>query len=281
MNVDSLILELYCRKRLDRDAAWAALAFLLDYGKGAIQPEECGVYDPYEPFHRINLRRYADWLAAPGGEFGFRGKAASFAVEGHVLNLLFAPVMTEAEGSQDIPLPTVEPPVLSSRWRFRFEPLPQDSEDVDFVKEFFMAAARATGADYGFVAHSADFKAKHFSSVSEGSSVVEQYLGEDPEHGIPGLYWLNLFGNIYRNFFGDDRMAGVAGLMKMPTLPDGDFLLQFGQRPEDSLTEDVTQKQQLTILALGESAFFDIHKLDRILSVPQELSRSLGTGQHG
>jgi hypothetical protein len=273
MNPESLILELFCRRRLDRSCAPAALTFLLDYSNGAFEPEECGVYDPYEPFRRAGFDHYVDWLTRPGGEFGFRGRASSFAVEGHILNMLFPEILMEDKGTPRTRVPDVTPPAYSSRWRLRFEPLPQSEPDLQFVRGFFVAAARASGADYGFVAHAADYKAKNFSSVRKGQSVVEQYVGDDAELGIPGLYWLNFFGDMYVRFFGEGRIVSLAQVMSIATTADSGFHLQFGRDPEDSLTKKFQEREQQAALALGELAFFDIRRASRVLSVPPELSR--------
>jgi hypothetical protein len=274
MNERSLLLRLFSRKLLDRDAASAALAFLLEYGSGILQPQECGVYEPFEAFDSSLLGRYVEWLIRPGGEFGFRRGGPPFAVEGRISNLLFPEMVVEAEDSPAQLLPAAPSPPFCSSWSVRFTSFPTTSSEVDFARKFFIDACRQADADYGFAADSEDFRAKHFISIRESNSEVQQYVGEDPATGVPGLYWLNFFGLSYIDFFGKDKLARSAALAEVAALPKGGFLLQFGRRPEDSIAESVLEQQREAIAALGEAAFFDIRRPGRNLSVPPALLRS-------
>src|SRR5207237_3729170 len=129
---------------------------------GVFQLRECGVYPPYQPFDRSELDLYIRWMTTEGGEFGFRGQASPFSVEGHIANLLFPEILRAYENSPAKSLPSVPPPAFCTRWRLRFEPRPHTSSDIEFVRKFFIDACRAANADYGFAADAADQRAKNF-----------------------------------------------------------------------------------------------------------------------
>jgi hypothetical protein len=75
------------------------------------------------------------------------------------------------------------------------------SNGPEFIKQLLCDACRTAQADYGFVATDHDYRAKHFLSVQEGVSEVQQYIGDNPEHGIPGLYWMKLLRAGVRRLF--------------------------------------------------------------------------------
>jgi len=92
-------------------------------------------------------------------------------------------------------------------------------------------------------------------------SRIEQYLGDDPRHGIPGLYWMNIFGPLYADWFGTDRIAAASRFAGTTYLPDGSVYLRFGDRAEASETRgpsvngsDVRYRRWQTM------RFFDIER---------------------
>jgi hypothetical protein len=234
------VLKAFSRASLDRAAARTALAFLDEYADGRLRPEECGVYEPFEPYQAGSFEEYVDWLVNPGGEFCFRRPS----LQGCISNLC---VPTGA---------AVPQPTFRTRWSLRIEAF----DESEFLQRLLSDACRAARADYGFVATDADYRAKHFSSVPEGVSEVQQYIGENPEHGIPGLYWLTFFGPIYVDHFGADALASIPEAV---VLDAGAVCLRFGEPAEET-----SDRRQAVIRILGERAFFDRDRPDRELVVP-------------
>lgn len=237
-----LLLKLFSRSPLDHDAAQTALAFLVEYGGGVLRPHECGVYEPFEPFQPAALEQYAGWLVNPGGEFCFRRPAAPFHLQGCISNLLLSE------------LATVPSPTLCTRWSMRLPSSAVASSDPEFFTRLLLDACRTARADYGFVATDQDYRMKHFQSVREGVSEVQQYIGNDPEHGIPGLYWINFFGRLYADYFGKERLAALRDHAEIEFLQDGGVCLQFGRLPEESHDAEALNHQRAALRILGDRA---------------------------
>lgn len=254
-----LSLKLFSRKPLDREAARKALAFLFEYGEGVLRPHECGVYEPFEPFQPAGLERYAGWLANPGGEFCFRRPCEPFPLEGCISNLLLSEVAT------------VPPPTLCTRWSLRIGSSVLASNGPQFVKQLLYDAARTAQGDYGFLATDHDYRAKHFLSVQEGVSEVQQYIGDNPEQGIPGLYWLNFFGPVYVDYFGKTKLAALSDHAEVVFLDDGAVCLRFGRLPDESHAAATLDHQRAVIRILGQAAFFDRHYPQRKLNIAAHL----------
>jgi len=251
-----LLLKVFSRKALDYDAAHKALAFVLEYGGGALRPFECGVYEPFEPFQPAKLEQYVGWLTNPGGEFCFRRPAEPFPLRGCISNLLFSDVAT-------MPQPTV-----CTRWSMRMGSAVIVSKGPEFIKQLASDVCRLAQADYGLVATDHDYRAKHFSSVREGVSEVQQYIGDNPEQGIPGVYWMNFFGPVYVDYFGKQKLAAVRDDAEIIFLDTGGVYLRFGRLPEDSHTPAAVEHQRAVIRILGEEAFFDLRHPERKRDVP-------------
>ncbi len=257
-----LMLKLFSRKRLDREAAQKALAFLVEYCEGVLRPHECGVYEPFEPFEHAELERYVEWLANPGGEFCFRRPSEPFPLQGCISNLLLSEVAT------------VPPPTLCTRWSLRMGSRVIACKSPEFIKQLLCDACRTAGADYGFVATDLDYRTKHFLSVREGVSEVQQYIGDNPEQGIPGLYWMNFFGPVYVDYFGKQTLAALSDHTQPLFLDDGALYLRFGRLPGESQAAATLDHQRAVIEIFGETVFFDRLHPERRLEVPASLCQS-------
>jgi len=254
-----LLFKLFSRKPLDHDAAPKALAFLFEYGEGVLRPHECGVYEPFEPFQPAGLEQYVGWLANPGGEFCFRRPSEPFPLQGRISNLLLSEVAT------------VPPPTLCTRWSMRMGSSVIASNGPEFIKQLLCDACRTARADYGFVATDHDYRSKNFLSVKEGVSEVQQYVGDNPEHGIPGLYWMNFFGPVYVDYFGKQKLAALGEHTETLFLQGGAVCLRFGRLPDESHGTATLDHQRAVIRILGEAAFFDRHCPERELAIPASL----------
>jgi hypothetical protein len=268
-----LRLRLFSRRRFDAEAAAKQLRFLLDYAGGIFRPDECGAYEPYEPFRESEFESYVSWVTAPGWGFGFHHLPPPFAVRGHLDNLLLPEIFTTEPGSTEShPMAqSVPDPVFCIRWGLRMSVAATDFPGTEFFKDLLCDACRVSRADYGMIANEGDFKNKHFSSVRRGDATIEEYLGTDPAQGLPGLYWMNFFGPMYVAWFGPGKIARLAGVAEAAVLLEGALYLRFGDGPEDIGSERVSHQLREAIRIFGETAFFDIHRPNRVLDVPVDL----------
>src|SRR6266496_1411335 len=210
MNGKWLLLELFSRKQLDHRTAAETLTFVLNYRDGIFRPQECGVYEPFETFATSALDRYISWLVNAGGTFGFRRDTGPLAMEGSIANLLLPKVLVSEDSPEIKPMPNMVSPVFCTRWRLRMAPEIIALHGPNFLKQALLDCCQVADADYSFVACDEDHRAKHYQSVQKDNSVIQQYIGDNPEQGLPGLYWINFFGSMYIAYFGEEKVAALA-----------------------------------------------------------------------
>jgi hypothetical protein len=119
---------------------------------------------------------------------------------------------------------------------------------------------RVTGSDFAFLTSAIDRNAKN----QPGKNC--SYKGLNLEHGVPGLYWINLFSDEYANWLGLHELPKELAVLK--DLAGGGISLKFCESPEDCRSLEVLQKQRVAIEWLGPQRFFDIRFPDRKLAVP-------------
>jgi hypothetical protein len=255
----TLLLKLFSREPITLDTARKTLSFLFQYGEGLLSPHECGVYEPFELYQAAELELYTEWLTNPGGEFCFRRPSKPFSLHGCISNLLL---------SEDATVPS---PKLCTRWSMYIGSSVIASNGPEFIKQLLCDACRTAQADYGFVSTDRDYRVKHFLSVKEGVSELQQYIGDNPEQGIPGLYWMNFFGPMYVDYFGENKLAVLSECTEAVFLDDGAFFLRFGILPEESHALSILDRQRVVIRNLGEAAFFNRRYPERKLDIPAPL----------
>jgi hypothetical protein len=146
------------------------------------------------------------------------------------------------------------------------------SHGPEFIKQLQCDARRQARADYGFVATDHEYRTtKHFLSVKKGVSEVQQYVADNPEQGIPRLYWMNFFRPVYVDHFGRQKLTSLGDLANVVFLDDGGVFIRFGRLPEDSHAPAALDHQRAVIRTLGDEAFFDLRDPNRTLDVPAAL----------
>lgn len=128
---------------------------------------------------------------------------------------------------------------------------------------------RVTGSDFGMLTTAADRKAKNQGPMSYS------YQGHDLALGVPGLYWVNLFGCDLAEWLGLSTIPKELGALT--PLACGGWLLKFSESPEQCGDFDVLQKQRAAIDWLGAEKFFDIRLPDRKLEIPDWKHAPSGT----
>jgi hypothetical protein len=268
MKQESVLLRVFSRKPLDMAGGRAALAFLMEWGGGAFAPVECGVYEAFDSFSPELLERYSGWMVSPGGSFAFRRPWSPISIEGMISNLLIPEIMEAEEGGPPRVLPAARQPEFCTRWSIRIVPSPAAHKEAELLKTALLAACRTAAADYGFVADAASYRARHFQSLRQGKSVVQQYVGDDPTSQLPGLYWFNYLGPTLAKRFAKERLAALGGLCSIEFAEDAPVCLRFGELPRDSRFRREMNRQRKVIQLLGESSFFDPHRQAVTQKVP-------------
>lgn len=267
--VEWLTMELYSRRLLDADFAGRQLRGLALFGDGVFRPERCDVYEPLrEKFDLDDLSKPIRWLVQPGGEFKFK-RNRPLRIQGYISNKLFPQMRGRAHRAAEWEdfKPSVPEPLFCTQWAVWIDSAAAQEKGAEFLRCFLTEMFRTSEADYGFLTTESDHKAKNFLVQRDSEGTVEKFVGDDPEKGLPGLYWLNVFGRVYVDWFGRERIKQVPATLIQEN-PEGSVLLQFGDMPADSETPEVRRRQQAAIGILGEEAFFDITQPDRTLAIP-------------
>lgn len=272
MDEPSLYFRLFSRRAFDSRDAGKQLQFVTGFANGIFLPDECGPYDPFEPFDEDAFATYVSWLIQPGGEFGFRRSRPPFPVEGYLANRLFPEILIKDAASREPELfSTMPAPSFRVRWSMRIGWATSRERDTFLIERFLVEACQTADADYGFVAFNSDYERKHFSSVRYGHTKIQQDLGDDPDRGIPGLYWMNFFGSLYVDWFGKEKLAAVSKYAETIELADGALFIRIDDGPKWVGGLSIPERQRRAIQVLGEGAFFDIRRPGRILDIPPKL----------
>jgi len=264
-----LKLEVFSRRALAPSVARDQLLWLADFSNGSFEPERCDVYEPLkESFDRNRLETPVHWLSQPGGEFKFK-RTRHVKLKGVLRNRKFGSIMTRQDKKSELQplLPRVAEPRFVSAWAVWIEYGQRARLDIDLLKSFLLGAFQISGADFAFLTTEEDQKTKNFRVTIEDWGTVEGFVGDDPEKGLPGLYWMNLLGRLYVDWFGADRIGQIRATVRQ-FRADGSLFLQFGEEPDDAQSESVAEMQTAVKRVLGEDAFFDITHPDRPLSAP-------------
>jgi hypothetical protein len=264
-----LVMRLYSSRRLDEKFARSQLDALIHFAGGIFLPERCDVYEPLrEKFDPMQLEDPVRWLTTPGGDFKFR-RTRPVGIFGFLENNLFGPawVRDTKKGPRQELKPTVPEPIFCTRWVVWINTTAALKRGSGFLEEFLVTLFRSSECDYGFLTPQPDYDRKNYLISEDSLGTSMKYIGDDPEKGIPGLYWMNLFGPLYVNWFGKERFDELPCTTK-EFLQGGLAFIQFGKSPDAWPSAEVAAHQRKAIEILGERAFFDISRPDRALVTP-------------
>ncbi len=231
-------------------------------------PDKCDVHEPVrERFDPGDLREPVRWLSQPGGQFAFRRNRPP-RVRGFISNERFREIRTqESKGGPWIPMEARFPePLFLTHWAVWLDGAVARKRGTAVLKRFLVQMFEVSMSEYGFLTTEDDHKKKNFLVIDEGDGTTESYVGTDPEKGVPGIYWMNLFGPAYANWLGRTELQSVVGIHE--PLPNGSVFLQFGDAPETCSSPEILRQQREAANALGEDKFFDIQGPERHLRSP-------------
>lgn len=261
-------MELYSQEPLGQANAEAQIKALATFEHGLFRPEKCDVHEPVrERFNPEDLREPVRWLSQPGGQFTFRRNTPP-RVGGYISNLRFLEIRTrESEGAPWIPAkPRFPEPLFLTRWVVWLDAAGARKQGTAGLKRFLVQMFQVSMCEYGFLTTEEDHRKKNFRVIQEGASTLESYVGTDPEKGVPGLYWMNLFGPTYANWLGREKLQLAVGIHEL--LPNGSVFLQFGDALETCSSPEILRQQRDALKVLGEEKFFDIENPARQIQSP-------------
>jgi hypothetical protein len=151
-------------------------------------------------------------------------------------------------------------PLFTNYWTGEFDGKWANQIGIEKIEAFLSEMFRVTGSDFGFLTSEVDLNAKN----QPGKNC--SYKGLDPERGVPGLYWTNLFSDAYANWLGLHDLPKELALLEK--LAGGGVSLKFCGSAENCRSLEVLQKQRTTIEWLGPQKFFDIRFPEQKQDVP-------------
>jgi hypothetical protein len=245
---NELEMKLFSRRSLTESVAKTQVTALSDFADGLMRPDRCSEFEPIRaPFDPLDISKPVQWLAKPHGEFFYR-KGHPTHVSGQMWNLTHSPTAR---------FPS---PLFTNYWTGQFDGYWAKRVGIEKIEGFVLEMFHVTGADFGFLTSEIDQKAKNQLANSFS------YKGLDPATGVPGLYWINFFGDEYATWLGVRELPKKLATLK--DLSGGGVSLKFCESPEDCRSLVVLQKQRAAIDWLGPQRFFDIRSPDRKLDVP-------------
>jgi hypothetical protein len=112
------------------------------------------------------------------------------------------------------------------------------------------------------VAIESEYDAKNLNSDASGTYAI----GLDVSASLPGLYWLNFFGNTCTSFIGKDKLTS-APAREVRDLDNGVFI-RIGNDPRDWLTPEYRAREEDVLEHIGRQFFFDRRNPSRKMVSP-------------
>jgi hypothetical protein len=146
-----------------------------------------------------------------------------------------------------------------NRWMFQFqEPFYKDSAHCQALIKFIQNLCKLFSPLYAIATLEKDHNAKHCIYDSEtGRSQGLRGAILSPGEGLPGIYWLNVFGSTLVEFFGREKLLH---LQEVEVFEAGSncIAIQVYTSPMEADAQWRREKEQKIVEALGSEYFFDI-----------------------
>lgn len=244
------------------------LRFFADYDGGYFLPEKCDVYEPErERFDPQDLSVPVGWLSQVGGSVRLK-KSRVPKYSGYIDNKRFPPIWQK--GGLTPMKPSVGEPVFLTHLCFWIDAKIVRMRSMEFLRRFLVDLFRTLEGDFGFLTMTEDYAQKNFLVTVEKCystrTTRERYVGDNPETCLPGVYWINLFGRLYVEWFGEGKFESIPCFYK-EKLPNGGYLIQCAENMRYFETDEA-QRVKAIKDHFGGEAFFEIKELDRICTVP-------------
>jgi len=128
-------------------------------------------------------------------------------------------------------------------------------QDVESLLDFVKGLFDLVDGVYGFIAHSAEWRAGHIRRrVLERRIVEERLVKFSPDTPLTGIYWANFFGHSYVTRFREGCVERVAAHRKEST-PKGTLLIITAPSPLDYEKLETQNLKESIKRDLGQDAF--------------------------
>jgi hypothetical protein len=240
------------------------LGFLSEYGEGLFRPEKCDVYEPIkEIFDPEDLAEPASWLSQPWGRVMIK-KRRPFCYEGFIENKRHPAIWV---GDSKVPKPRPPDPVFLTELCLWLDVKVLKVLGADAIIQFFIDFYLQIGGEYGYLAADEDHHLKNYRAVPIDIGISHRFEGDNLEKCLPGIFWVNIFGGAYVDWFGKQKLAKTP-CFRHHELPDGSHYIQVAENVMYYKDPDGVEQDNRILQHLGPDVFYDIKDPDKICRVP-------------
>lgn len=133
--------------------------------------------------------------------------------------------------------------------------------------EYFLTEMAALQPIFGYACLWEEYIARNRIYKRTESGLTEAWVGRDPTKQVPGLYWLTLLPEKLARQHGVPLKEIAAIALNHVTLPGGQHLFRFYDRPEDWKTD--------TRLKAAIGAIHGIFDIERVLAEIEPIEKSV------
>ncbi|WP_165073437.1 hypothetical protein [Paludisphaera rhizosphaerae] len=132
----------------------------------------------------------------------------------------------------------------------------------EWIRTFFEAVVAAIPIRYGLACDGEEFSAQN--SIADEWSV--ELVGRDMTKSLPGLYWLNYFGEPYVDFIGETRLTTAPGPIVRKV--DHGVFIELAESPWDWRSPAYQSLREDVLSHLGPEYFYSLQNPDRPTIAP-------------
>lgn len=241
------------------------LKFIATYDSTFYCPEKCDVYEPLrEVFDPCDQSEPIQWLSQAGGRVLVK-KTKPFRYEGFVENMRNVQIWEDGSPTPR-PLPTER--VFLTEWCLWLGLKLLTLKSLDQLIQFFIDLYLVSDGDYGSLTMEEDHKNKNYLITPMGKWASHKFVGDKLEYCLPGVYFGNIFGKLYVDWFGTDRFVSLP-CHTLSELSDGSYYVQSSADLFYYRNPEGARLDRQIIEYLGTEAFFDIRDPARVYDVPE------------
>jgi hypothetical protein len=261
--------ELFVKIKLQSTLGIKLLKFISKFRNGYFYPEKCDVYEPIgEIFEYKEIEKYSSWLAHPSGRILLKKiKVPKYLAD--IENRRHIMAWEEDEKNKWARIKALPDPLFIAKVRFEANKIKTKiPEKLNAIIDLFRGIYELLDADFGCICQKREYDKKHFLITEDRGFEVTQYIGKDPEQGIPGIYWITVFGRDYVNWLGRKKLESLKSFHK-ESLKNGTLLIQAAEDINYFDSEEGQKIADNIIDTLGRNKFFDIRNPDRKCVLPE------------
>jgi len=241
------------------------LQFLSEYKDGLFRPEKCDVYEPIkEIFDPEDLATPAWWLSQPRGRVMVK-KRRPFHYEGFIDNMRHAEIWI---GGSKTPRPLPPDPIFVIELCLWLDMKALKVLGPEAIIQFFIDFYLQIGGEYGYMAAYDDHRLKNYRAVPTQIGTSHRFEGDNLEKCLPGIFWINIFGGPYVDWFGKQKLAETP-CFRHQELPDGSQYIQAAEDVMYYQDPAGAERDRHIIEHLGSDAFYDISIPDKVCRMPR------------